>query len=302
MNDNHMIFNITQNNNNSLINVDDEEGSFSNSPVFHYMNENWSHLINSFLSNDSIDNNFLTTADTENGGEIPVSTNSDADDAMSLCSLQANAKETHSDSTAIAAESWALSPDIFANSNSVTEPKDSGSKNSLVANEQNGATAKRVQPQTDDEVMEIAKSLSRTLNIVSRDSTSGSSPDIEMPQMMSASNSGTDKKKLDNTHKRGGVKFQDLTSGHRGKRDHNSKELRSRNRFQEKEEDSNVRRTGHGKFSSTEKLRNGHRKKTANRRKSESKANSPNSRNLRFRKQTGNARVNARPKSVDLNI
>jgi hypothetical protein len=303
-----MIFNITENDNNSLIKVDDEEGSISNSPVFNDMNENWSHLIKSFLSNDSIDNNFLTTADTENGGKFPVSTNSEAAvannltaDAMSHCAVPANAKETRSDSTANAADSWALSADIFANSGSVTEPNDSGSKNSPVANEQNGITGKSVQPQTDDEVMEIGKSLSQTLNIVSSDNTSGSSPDIEMPQKMSsASNSGKDKKKLDNTRKTGSFKFQDLTSGHREGRGQNSKELRSRNRVQGKEADSSARQTGQGKFSSAEKLRNGHKTKTANRRKSESKSNSPHNRNHRFRKQTGNARVNARPNSVNL--
>jgi hypothetical protein len=296
INNNHMIFNITKNNNNSLVNVDDEEGFFSNSPVFHDMNEDLSHLINSLLSNDSIDNTFLTTVDTENGGDNPGNTNSEAvvasnltaDYAKLLCGVQANLKDTHSDSTATEVDSWALSADMFANSSSVTEPKDCNSKNSLITNEQNGVKDKSVQPQIDDEVMEIGKALSRTLKIVSTDSTSGSSPDTVMPQtILSAStNSGKDKNKLENTHKKAGsFKFQDPTSGHRKRSNgnQNSKELRSKSRFQRKEADSD---------SSTEKLQNGHRKKTANLRKSDSKANSPRNRNHRFRKQTGNARVN----------
>jgi hypothetical protein len=152
--------------------------------------------------------------------------------------------------------------------------------------------------------MEIGKSLFQALNIVSTDSTSGSSPDTVVPQtMLSAStNSGKDKTKIDNTHKARSFKFQDLASAHRERRDQKSMKLRGRNRFHGEEADSNARRQGQGKFSSMEKLHNGHQKKTANQRKSESKANSPHNRNQRFRKQTGKARGNTRNKSVSLSI
>lgn len=312
MDNDNMIFNTTENNYNNLVKMDDNKGSFSNSPVFHDMSADWSHLINSILSNNSTDNNFMTTADTENGEDIPVNTNSEAvvasnltaNDAMSLCGVQVNPAESHSDSTAIIADSVALSADIFANSSFIMEPKDCGSENSLVANEKDGVTGKSIQPQTDDEIMEIGKSLFQALNIASTDSTSGSSPDTAVPQaMLSAStNSGKDKTKIYNTHKAGSFKFQDLASAHRERRDQKSKKLRGRNRFHGKEADSNARRREQGKFSSMEKIHNGHQKKTANQRKSDSKANSPHNKNQRFRKRTGKARVNTRNKSVNLSI
>ncbi|XP_023727172.1 uncharacterized protein LOC111875292 isoform X2 [Cryptotermes secundus] len=280
MDSDHMIFNTTENNYDNLIKVDDNKGSFPNSPIFHDMSADWSHLINSILSNNSTDNNFMTTADTENCQDIPVNTNREAvvasnltaDDALSLCGVQVNSAETHSDSTAIIADSVALSADIFANSSFIMEPKDCGSKNSLVANEKDGVTVKSIQPQTDDEIVEIGKTLFQTLNIVSTDSTSASSS--------ASTNSGKDKTKMYNIHK-----FQNLASVHRERIDQMGKKLRGRNRFHGKEADSNAKRQGQGKFSSMEKLHSGHQKKTANQRKSESKANSPHNRNKRFRKQ-----------------
>jgi hypothetical protein len=308
INNDHMIFKISDNNKNDLINVHDNKSShssFSNSPVFHDMSEDWSHLINSVLNNDSTDINFLATADTENGGDIPVNTNSKvvvasnltAADAMPLCGVQMNAAETCSDPTATAADPSVLSADMFASSNFVIESTDCGSKNSLVTSDQNAVTLISVQPQTDDEITEIGKSLSQALHIVSTDSTTGSSPDTVMPQtaLSASTNSGTDKKKLCSTHKAG-------SSGHIERQDQMSKGLRARNRLHGKQAGSNARRRGQGKFSSMEKLRDGHKKKTANRRKSESRADSPQDRNHRLRRCTGNTTVTTRDKSVNLTI
>jgi hypothetical protein len=120
--------------------------------------------------------------------------------------------------------------------------------------------------------------------------------------LSASTNSGKDKTKIYNTHKAGSFKFQDLASAHKERRDQKGKELRNRNRFHWKDADSNARRQEQGKFSSMEKLHNGHQKKTANQRKSKSKANSPHNRNQRFRRQIGKATVNTRNKSVNLSI
>jgi hypothetical protein len=284
----HMTFDTTENNYNTLLEVDDNKGSICDSPIFHDMTTDWSHLINSILNNDGANNNFLTTADTD----IPANTNSEAvvpsNVTVSPWGVEVNPAETHPDSTATIADPGPLSADMFANSSFVIEPKGCDSKDSPVANEQDGVTSKSIQPQTDDEIMEIGKSLFNTLNIVSTDSTSGSSPDTAVPQ----TNSGKDKNKFYNTHEAGSFKFQDLTSAHRERKDQNSK-IRGRNRFYGKAVDSNARR-GQGKFRSMEKPHDGHQKKTVTQRKFEPKANSPHNQNQRLRKQTGKARVHIR--------
>jgi hypothetical protein len=296
MQDDHLISNSMCKDDDNITRVDDGKCSFSNSPLFHENSEDWSHLISPILSNAGINNTFLTTADTANNANISVSTNSKSvaplnvtiedpvPDVMSLSNMQSG--------------SVAMSTDIFANSSSGMESKVCTSKNNLDAYEQHGSVNKSTHLPTDDEIVETGKSLFQTLNIVSTDSTSESSPDILVPQKMFStckknSRNKNKERKLCNKHEEENFEFQILFSDATGREEQSNKnqtkEFEGSKGFHAKEVDSHARRKRQGTYPKTGKFQSGHQRKI-NQGKYTSKAESSQESIHRSRKQTGNAR------------
>jgi hypothetical protein len=312
--DQTMISNTMGKNDDSSVSVDDEQVSLPSSPIFHDITD-WSHLIDSVLINDDINTNFMTTADTENNENICVSTSSGPvapinftiedpiPDVTSLSNVQVSQGDVQSDSTTSKPEPLPMSIDIFANLSLITEHSDCDRRASSNACEQDGAVNKNLQPPTEDEIVEIGKSFSQTLNIVSTDSTSESSPDMLLQKTFSTcKNNGKYKKKgtnkLCNKHKKGRLKSQFLLSDTRQSEEQNreskTKEFKG---FHANELDSQTRRKGQGKFPKAGKLYNGSQRKIINERKHKS-AERAQERIYGSRKQTGKVRVSFRKRQV----
>jgi hypothetical protein len=306
-------------NDDSSVSVDDEQVSLPSSPIFHDITD-WSHLIDSVLINDDINTNFMTTADTENNENICVSTSSGpvapinftiedpTPDVTSLSNVQVSQGEVQSDSTTSKPEPVPMSIDIFANLSLVTEHSDCNCRASSNAREQDGVVNKNLQPPTEDEIVEIGKSFSQTLNIVSTDSTSESSPDMLLQKTFSTcKNNGKYKKKgtnkLFNKHKKGRLKSQFLLSDTRESEEQNreskTKEFKGGKGFHAKELDSQTRRKGQGKFPKAGRLCNGSQRKIINEGKHKS-AERAQERIYGSRNQTGKVRVSFRERQVNL--
>jgi hypothetical protein len=300
MNDDQMmIYNTMGKNDDNSISVDDDKCSFPSSPIFHEIDRDWSHLIDSVLSNDDINTTFLTTTGTVNNENICVSMSSEPvvpinfttedpiPDVKSLSNVQVSPMEIESDSVVSKAASAAMSTDIFANLSSDMEHSGCGYKIRPDASEQDRVINKNMQSPTEDEIVEIGKSFSQTLNIVSTDSTSESSPDIILTQKTFSTCKNNDKykkmgkNKLRNKHEKVRFKSQFLLSD---TRESKTKEFKGKKM----------------KFPKAGKFHNGCRKKIINQEKHTSEAERPQERIHGFRKQTGKGRVNFRSRQVNL--
>ncbi|XP_021932837.1 uncharacterized protein LOC110836211 isoform X2 [Zootermopsis nevadensis] len=288
-----MIYNAMGKNNDNSISMEDAKCPCPSSPVIHEINTNWSHLIEPIFSNDDTNTTFLTTAGTENNENICVNTSSEPvaltnltyknpiSDVTSVSNVQVNPMEIQSDSMMSKAASAAMSADIFANLSPAMEHGGSDCKTSPNDFEQDGVINKNMQLSIEDEIIEIGKSFSHTLNIVSTDSTSESSPDNILPHCKNNhkyKNKGQNK--VYNKYEGERFKSQFLlpdTTGNIQDGESKTKAIRA------KEFDSHARRNRRGNFP---KAREFHNRCQKNNNQDNHKSERTEERIHRFRKET----------------
>lgn len=302
-----MIYNAMGKNNDNSVSMKDAKCPCPSSPVIHEINTNWSHLIEPIFSNDDTNTTFLTTAGTENNENMCVNTSSEPvaltnltyknpiSDVTSVSNVQVNPMEIQSDSMMSKAASAAMSADIFANLSPAMEHGGSDCKTSPNDFEQDGVINKNMQLSIEDEIIEIGKSFSHTLNIVSTDSTSESSPDNILPHCKNNhkyKNKGQNK--VYNKYEGERFKSQFLlpdTTGNIQDGESKTKAIRA------KEFDSHARRNRRGKFP---KAREFHNRCQKNNNQDNHKSERTEERIHRFRKETGKAAVNLRSRQLKL--
>jgi hypothetical protein len=310
---------IHNKNNNNFISVDDDKYSFPSSPVFHEISTDFSHLIDSILNTDDIHTTSLTTADTITNESICISksnehvalinftTNDPLPDETTFSNVQVSPMEIQTDSATSKAASSAMSIDIFASLSPGIEHNGRDSKTIPDAFEQDQVINKNMPPPTEDEIVEIGKSFSRTLNIVSTDSTSESSPGIILSQktLSTCKNNGKHKKKGKTLDKYEKVRLKsqfiipDTTPSEKQNSESRTKELKGRKVFHAKALHSHARRKGQSKFPKGGKFHDGCQKKIIDQ-DHKSQADRHQKRIHGSIKQTGKARVNFINIQVDL--
>lgn len=293
------IISVEMKKNDCLVRVDDDKNSFPNSPIIQDLSADWSHLINSVIVDDDINNALLTVADTVNNDYISVDTNTDAvtsvnlttEDMVSFCNVHIPPGKVHSHSTAFEADSVAMSIDMFADLSFDTEHKDCNSQNSSNTYEQDAFINESIQPTTDYEIVGIVESHFQALNNVSTNSPCESSPDkieTEMVLKNIIKDKNTKRKTLCNKPDERNVKLQVLCSAavqREGQNSHsNTNEFRSSEGILAKEIDSDSTK-GQGTFPKGGKSKSGHQKKIIKRGRCQSKQMSSEENIHRVRKE-----------------
>jgi hypothetical protein len=279
---------ITVDENDGLLRTDNENNSFSGSPVIQDLSADWSHLINLVNSDDEINSTLLTVADIVNNDDISVSTNKEAvasatftiEDMVSICNTQIPHGIVHPPSTALEADSFAMSADMFASLSFETDHKDCNSKNSSYAYEQDAPVNNSIQPTTDYEIVETGKLHFQTLNDASTDGPCDSAPDKIETEMV-VKNFTSDKKTVRKApHNKPDVrrlKFQFLHSANvkraRLNSQSNSNKFGSLEGFHAKEVDSDSTEA-QGAFPKAGKFTNGNQNKITKQGRCQSKRKS----------------------------
>jgi hypothetical protein len=306
------IYSITTVQDDCLIRDDDDKNPFSNSPVIQDMSADWSHLFNSVITDDDINNALLTVADTMNDDDISVRKNNEAvtatdftiEDVVSLSNEQILQGMVQPHSTAFKADSVTMSTDMLANISFNTEHKDSNSKESFDAYEEDAFTNKSIQSATDCEILETGKYYS-ALNDASTDSPCASSPDIIEPQIMVKNiikDRKTEKNQLCKKPGERSLKLQVLCSATAEKEgqnsDSNTNEVRISEGFHANEVDSDTKR-GQGMFQKAGEFKNGYQKKITKRRRCKSNRKSCQQNTHGSRKEMHMGKVNFSNKLIN---